>query len=109
MSSYHLADGLSSNAKLFSDDTSLFPVIHDVDTSANELHKYLYQINKWAFQWKMSFNPYPRKQAQEIIFIRKIEKISQPSLRFSNIIVSQSTYQEHLGIFLDARLTFKEH
>ena len=66
-------------------------------------------INKWAFQWKMSFNPYPRKQAQEIIFIRKIENISQPSLHFSNIIVSQSTYQEHLGIFLDARLTFKEH
>ena len=30
-----LADGLSSNAKLFADDTSLFSVVHDVDTSAN--------------------------------------------------------------------------
>ena len=27
-----LADGLSSNAKLFADDASLFSVIHDVDT-----------------------------------------------------------------------------
>ena len=45
-----LADGLSSNAKLFADDTSLFSVIHDVDTSANELNNDLYQINKWAFQ-----------------------------------------------------------
>ena len=27
-----LANGLSSNAKLFADDTSLFSVIHDVDT-----------------------------------------------------------------------------
>ena len=34
-----LADGLSSNAKLFADDTSLFLAIHDVDTSANELNK----------------------------------------------------------------------
>ena len=28
-----LADGLSPNAKLFADDTSLFSVIHDVDIS----------------------------------------------------------------------------
>ena len=45
-----LADGLSSNATLFADDTSLFLVIHDVDTSANDLNNDLYQINKWAFQ-----------------------------------------------------------
>ena len=41
-----LADGLSSNSKLLADDTSLFSVIHDVDTSANELNNDLYQINK---------------------------------------------------------------
>ena len=52
-----LADGLSSNVKLFADDTSLLSVIHDVDTCSNELNNDLYQINKWAFQWKMSFNP----------------------------------------------------
>ena len=45
----NLADGLSLNAKLFADDTSLFSVIHDVGTSANELNNDLYQINKWAF------------------------------------------------------------
>ena len=37
-----LTDDLSSNAKLFADDTSLFSVIHDVDTSANELNNDLY-------------------------------------------------------------------
>ena len=66
-----LADGLSSNAKLFADDTSLFLIIHDVNTSANELNNDLYQINKWVFQWKMSFNPDPSKQTQVIIFSRK--------------------------------------
>ena len=45
-----LADGLSSNATLFADDTSLFLVIHDVDTSTNELNNDLYQINKWTLQ-----------------------------------------------------------
>ena len=104
-----LADGLSSNAKLFADNTSLFSVINDVGTSANELNNDLYQINKWAFQWKMSFNPDPSKQVQEIIFSRKTKKISHPSLRFNNSIVSQSPHQKHLGINLDARLTFEEH
>ena len=93
----------------FADDTSLFSVIHDVGTSANELNNDFYQINKWVFQWKMSFNPDPSKQAQEIIFRRKTKKISHPSLRFNNSIVSQTPYQKHLGTFLDARLTFEEH
>ena len=70
-----LADDLSSNAKLFADDKSLFSVIRDVDTFANELNNDLYQINKWAFQWKMYFNLGTNKQAQEIIFNRKTKKI----------------------------------
>ena len=69
----------------------------------------MYQINKWAFQWKMSFNPDPSKQTQEIIFSRKTKKICHPSLRFNNSIVSQSPHQKHLGIFFDARLNFEEH
>ena len=32
-----LNDGLSSNAKLFSDGTSLFSVVHDANTAAKEL------------------------------------------------------------------------
>ena len=86
-----------------------FSVIHDVDTSANELNNDLYQINKSDFQWKMSFNPDPSKQAQEIIFSSKTKKICHPLLRFNNSIVSQSPYQKHLGIFLDARFTFEGH
>ena len=104
-----LADGLSSNAKLFEDDTSLFSVIHDVDTSANELSNDLYQINKWALQQKMSFNLEPSKQVREIIFSRKTKKIFHPLLRYNNSIVSQTPYQKHLGIFLDAQLTFEKH
>ena len=56
-----LADGLSSNAKFLADDISLFSVIHDVDTSANELNNDFYQIDKWALQWKMIFNPDPNR------------------------------------------------
>ena len=100
----NIAGGLSSYAKLFADDTSLFSVIHDIGTSANELNNDLHQINKWAFKWKMSCKPDPSKQAQEIIFSRKTKKISHSSLRFNNSIVSQTQHQKDLGIFLDELL-----
>ena len=48
-------------------------------------------MNKWAFQWKMSFNPDPNKQAQEVIFSRKLNKPNHPSLNFNNTVVIQST------------------
>ena len=48
-------------------------------------------------------------QTQEIIFSRKTKKICHPLLHFNNSIVSQSSYQKHLGIFLDTWLTFEEH
>ena len=54
-----LSDDLSSNPKLFADDTSLFSVVHDKNTSAKELNNDLWKISNWAYQWKMSFNSDP--------------------------------------------------
>ena len=85
-----LAAGLSSNAKLFADDTSLFSVIHDANTTAKELNNDLVKISRWAYQWKMSFNPDPSKQAQEVIFSRKTKKEYHPPLAFNNNNVSET-------------------
>ena len=59
-----LAHGLTSNTKLFADDTSLFSVIHDSVITTSELNSDIFRIKQWAFQWKMGFNPDPNKQAQ---------------------------------------------
>ena len=40
-----LWDNLTSNAKHFADDTSLFSVVHDVNTSAKELNDDLEKVN----------------------------------------------------------------
>ena len=45
-----LSDGLTSIVKLFADDTSLFSVVHDINTSVKELNEDLNKINNWAFQ-----------------------------------------------------------
>ena len=56
----------------------------------------------------MSFNPDPKKQAQEVIFSRKSKAKSHPPLVFNNI-VTQTTSQKHLGIILDTRFSFEKH
>ena len=66
-----LTEVISSNAKLFADDTSLLSVVRDIQTSANNLNKDLERISKWATQWKMNFNPDTTKHAQEVIVSRK--------------------------------------
>ena len=105
----NLADNLSSNVKLFADDTSLFLVVHDINASARELNDELKKTDKWAFQWKMSFNPDPSKQAQEVIFSYKIKKLPHPPLVFNDNNVLQSSSQKHLGVTLDVKLIFDEH
>ena len=79
---YDIPDNLSSNTKLFADDTSLFSVVQNSNTTAKELNNDLPKDNRWTYQWKMSFNPDPTKQTQEVIFGRKPEKEYHPSTRF---------------------------
>ena len=78
-----LPDNLSTNVKLFADDTSLFSVVHDIATSSCDLNYDLNRVREWAFQWKMSFNPEPWKQAQEVTFTRKLQKKDYPLLYFN--------------------------
>ena len=73
-----LPDNLSTNVKLFADDTSLFSVVHDIVTSSCDFNYDLSRVREWAFQWKMSFNLDPSKQAQEVIFTRKFRKKITP-------------------------------
>ena len=96
-----LSCGLSSTTKLFADDTSLFSVVHDVTQSTNELNDDLEKISNWAYQWKMSFNPDKSKQAQEVIFSRKTQRVIHPPATFNNVAVVRSSCQKHLGIYLD--------
>ena len=45
-----LPNDLSSNCKLFADDTSLFSVVNNIHTSATTLSQDLNATTNWAFQ-----------------------------------------------------------
>ena len=56
-----LPNGLQSIPKPFADDTSLFSPVKDITTRSASLNNDLTKIFEWAAQWKMNFNPDPRK------------------------------------------------
>ena len=69
---------------MFAHDTSLFSVVHDIDTSVNDLNHDLEKISEWTFQWKMRFNPDLNKQTREIIFNMKKTVSMHPAFYFNN-------------------------
>ena len=81
----------------------------DIKQATNDLNNDLTKITKWAFQWKMSFNPDISTQTHEVIFSPKRSVSSHPPLTFNNIPVSQTNSQKHLGMQLDKKLNFEEH
>ena len=104
-----LPDGLQSDVKMFADDTCLFSVIKDKNDSANDLNADLEKISNWAFQWKMSFNPDPSKQASELLFSRKRNNEHHPNLMFNGTSVNKVSKEKHLGVIMDNKLSFTDH
>ena len=102
-----LTKAISSTNKLFADDTSIFSIVNDIDVSEHELNSDLRKISMWAYQWKMSFNPDVSKQAQEVIFSERTQKLFHPTVLFNNIPVRHSIVQKHSGVYLDEKLNFR--
>ena len=57
----------------------------------------------------MFFSPDRKKSAQEVLFSRKSQIQSHPTLSLNNIQVERSTYHKHLGVILDEKCNLKEH
>ena len=95
--------------KLFADDTSLFSVVQNKNNLASQLNNDLNKVSDWAYTWKMSFNPDPSKQAQEVVFSRKCTKENHPPIYFNDIPVTQTTDQKHIGLYLDEKHNYNTH
>ena len=57
----------------------------------------------------MNFNPDRSKQAQEVIFLRKLQKTNHSQVYFHYSSVKQVPSQKHLGMYLDTKFNFQEH
>ena len=97
---------LCCSSKLFTDHTSLFSVVKNVNETAKSLNKDLENISKWVDQWKMSFSLDPTKMAKEVLLSRKNLKVINPNLIFIGKIFHSSPFQKCLGLVLNSKLNF---
>ena len=79
-----LPNKMNYSAKLFANDTSLFTVVKDKNEGANVFNNNLILISRWTYKWKILFNPNPNKTVQEVIFSRKNQFQSHPTVSLNN-------------------------
>ena len=104
-----LPDNINSQMKLFADDSSLFTRVDDIHTTHEKLVADLETVTAWAHQWKMVFNPDISKQAIEVVFSGKKNKVNHPNLHLNVIPVARHDYTKYLGVYLDSGLNFSKH
>ena len=105
----YLPNEFKSNAKLFADGTSLFTKVKDKNISGNMLNNDLRRMSKWAYNWKMLFNPDPDKPDKEVVFSRNVKLQSHPTVSLNIMQVERASYLKHLDIWLEENFNFKQH
>ena len=104
----NIPEGIQSDIIFFADGTSIFSIMKDSISASITLNEDLHLISKWAYSWKMSFNPDPSKQATEIVFSKKQSNIQLLTLKFNDNILTPDSHK-HLGMIMDSKLHFKNH
>ena len=102
-----LTDNITSQMRLFADDSSLFTCVKGVDETHESLVNDLQTVTSWAHQWKTIFNPDLTKQ--EVIFSVKKNKPQHPDLTTNGVPVAKNDHTKHLGVYLDSDLSFSKH
>ena len=85
---------IGSNILIFADDTSLYIIVTDPDTSAELLSSDLTKIGDWADKWLVTFQP---PKTDSLVVSRKINKPVYPPLFMQNQQKEVDTHK-HLGL-----------
>ena len=91
---------------LIADDTSLFLIVGDETTTAQQLNRDLERVHLWAWQWKMESNA---KKTEEVIFFIKRAKPHHHNLFLGNTKVERKLEHKNFGLILDSKLNFQSH
>ena len=95
-----LPDNIKSEMRLLADDSFLFTKVEGIERTREKIEEDLVTIGRWAYQWKMVFDPDITKQAVEIIFEVKNKITAHPELIFNDVPVAREETTKHLGIQL---------
>ena len=66
-----------------------FSKVIDTHNSQNALNSDLESISNWTYQWKLQFNPDPKKQSNKVIFSCKSNTYMYPPVIFNKNTVTK--------------------
>ena len=98
-----LVENISSDAKLFADDTSLFTVVYDEGTASDQLNRDLKTISVQCS------SILTRRKSHPGNFSQKRTKPVHPPIFLNESEVKIKDEQKHLGMILDSCLNFSSH
>ena len=91
-----LVDAMTCDVKLYADDTVLYTVVDNQKQSADEWNSNLVQVDKWAKQWLVKFNPTKTKLMN--MSLKKNVNFDDYPLKFYNNTLQHVSTQRHLGV-----------
>lgn len=99
-----IVENLSSNVRLFADDTTLFTVINN-EESVKILNEDLYKIARFADNWLIILNP---SKTKSMTMTRK-RTTNWPQIEINETTLIDDVSHTHLGITLTSNGTWTEH
>ena len=100
--------GISSDIKLYADDTSLFRIVRkgNMTSAIDDLNRDLDRINKWCEDWLLELN----KDRTVVLFVsRKFSPTPLLPIYMGNTLLSVVDSHKHLGVLFTANFTWSKH
>ena len=97
---------IQSTIKLFADDTSLYLIIDNPQTTADILNRDQNKIHTWSTNWLVSFNP---QKTETMTISRKINKPHYPDIFMNDTPIAEVPNHKHLGLNISKDGTHHTH
>ena len=101
-----IVSDIGCSIKLFADDTTVYVIIENINTAAENLNSDLNKIHTWSKKWLINFNP---QKTETLLISRKQEQIIHPTLYFDNIRIKEVTSHKHIGLTFNNTCHWGEH
>ena len=101
-----IVDDIHSCIRIFADDTSLYIIVYNPISAANELNAELAKIHALAVRWLVSFNP---AKSEPTILSRKHNKPFHSALSMNQSMISNVNSHKHLGPTFSQDCSSQDH
>ena len=101
-----IVNDISSEIRLFADDTSLYIIVDNPVASAAAINGDLRLIHTWSKTWLVDFNP---TKTESLIISRKNIKPFHPDVSMNNVVIKNVDIHKHLGISFSNDAKWNSH